>query len=52
MGNLTTQQIAELLIGIARAQQEQERAGKPLPEMLLRLGYCNEEDPQRAFAEK
>jgi len=36
---------------LARAVQEQERSGRPLPEMLIRLGYCNEGDLQRAFAE-
>ena len=36
---------------LARAQQEQERSGRPLPEMLVRLGYCAETDIQRAFAE-
>ena len=36
---------------LARAIQEQERSGRPLPEMLLRLGYCSEVDLQRAFAE-
>jgi len=36
---------------LARAQQEQERSGRPLPEMLVRLGYCVETDIQRAFAE-
>ena len=36
---------------MARALQEQERSGRPLPEMLLKLGYCNEADIQRAFAE-
>ncbi len=34
-----------------RALQEQERSGRPLPEMLIRLGYCSEEDIRRAFAE-
>jgi len=36
---------------LSRAQQEQERSGRPLPEMLIRLGYCTESDIQRAFAE-
>ncbi|MCC2671956.1 MAG: putative ral secretion pathway protein (Type traffic warden ATPase) [Armatimonadetes bacterium] len=36
---------------LARAQQEQDRSGRPLPEMLVRLGYCAETDIQRAFAE-
>jgi type II secretion system protein E len=36
---------------LSRAQQEQERSGRPLPEMLIRLGYCTETDIQRAFAE-
>ncbi|HTE18849.1 MAG TPA: glycosyl transferase, partial [Armatimonadota bacterium] len=36
---------------LARAIQEQERSGRPLPEMLLRLGYCTDADIQRAFAE-
>ncbi|MFN3650682.1 MAG: GspE/PulE family protein [Armatimonadota bacterium] len=36
---------------LTRAQQEQERSGRPLPEMLLRLGYCSEDDIRRAFAE-
>jgi hypothetical protein len=36
---------------MARAQQETERSGRPLPEMLVRLGYCAETDIQRAFAE-
>jgi type II secretion system protein E len=36
---------------LARAQQEQDRSGRPLPEMLVRLGYCTEEEIQRAFAE-
>ena len=36
---------------LSRAQQEQERSGRPLTEMLLRLGYCAESDLQRAFAE-
>jgi type IV pilus assembly protein PilB len=36
---------------LTRAIQEQERSGRPLPEMLQRLGYCNEQDIQRAFAE-
>jgi len=34
-----------------RAIQEQERSGRPLPEMLVRLGYCNDGDIRRAFAE-
>src|SRR5436305_3828117 len=36
---------------LARAVQEQERSGRPLPEMLLRLGYCSDDDIRRAFAE-
>ena len=36
---------------LTRALQEQERSGRPLPELLLRLGYCSEGDLQRAFAE-
>src|SRR5687768_16689495 len=36
---------------LARAEQERERSGRPLPEMLLRLGYCSEADIRRAFAE-
>lgn len=36
---------------LSRAQQEQERSGRPLPEMLVRLGYCTDSDIQRAFAE-
>jgi type II secretion system protein E len=36
---------------LQRAQEQQERSGRPLPEMLLRLGYCSEADIQRAFAE-
>lgn len=36
---------------LSRAVQEQERSGRPLPEMLLRLGYVAEADIQRAFAE-
>src|SRR5579872_4347795 len=36
---------------LQRAQLEQDRSGRPLPEMLLRLGYCSEADLQRAFAE-
>jgi type II secretion system protein E len=36
---------------LSRAVQEQERSGRPLPEMLLRLGYCTEADLHRAFAE-
>jgi type IV pilus assembly protein PilB len=36
---------------LARAVQEQERSGRPLSEMLVRLGYCNEDDIRRAFAE-
>jgi type II secretion system protein E len=36
---------------LARAQQEQERSGRPLPEMLQRLGYCTDEDIRHAFAE-
>ena len=51
--------IAELLVRsgkltqerLARAPQEQERSGQPLPEMLIRLGYCNDGDIRRAFAE-
>ena len=43
-GKLTTERLA-------RAEQEQERSGRPLPEMLLRLGYCSEADIRRAFAE-
>jgi type II secretion system protein E len=36
---------------LARAVQETERSGRPLTEMLVRLGYCSEEDIARAFAE-
>src|SRR3569832_1676326 len=36
---------------LARAVQATERSGRPLPEMLVRLGYCSEEDSSRAFAE-
>jgi type II secretion system protein E len=36
---------------LSRARQEQERSGRPLPEMLLRLGYCTEPEVQRAVAE-
>ncbi len=36
---------------LQRALQEQERSGRPLPEMLVRLGYCSEDDIRRAFAE-
>src|SRR5438874_933441 len=36
---------------MARAIQEHERSGRPLPEMLLRLGYCTDDDIRRAFAE-
>ena len=36
---------------LARAEQEQERSGRPLPEMLIRLGYCSDSDIRRAFAE-
>src|SRR5688572_25331276 len=36
---------------LARAVQEHERSGRPLPEMLVRLGYCSEDDIRRAFAE-
>ncbi len=36
---------------LARAEQEQERSGRPLAEMLLRLGYCTEPDIRRAMAE-
>jgi type II secretion system protein E len=51
--------IAEILVRsgkltperMARALQEQERSGRPLPEMLVRLGYCNDADVHRAFAE-
>lgn len=35
---------------LARAVQEQERSGRRLPEMLVRLGYCSEEDLHHAFA--
>ncbi|HEU4754695.1 MAG TPA: ATPase, T2SS/T4P/T4SS family, partial [Armatimonadota bacterium] len=36
---------------LSRALEQQERSGRPLPEMLIRLGYCSEADIQRAFAE-
>jgi type II secretion system protein E len=54
-----TEGLAEVLVRsgrlsaerLARAEQEQERSGKPLPEMLIRLGYCSDSDIRRAFAE-
>jgi type II secretion system protein E len=36
---------------LTRALEQQERSGKPLAEMLIRLGYCSEAEVQRAFAE-
>jgi len=36
---------------LQRAVQEQERSGRPLAELLVRLGFCSEADVRRATAE-
>ncbi|MBI3912152.1 MAG: Flp pilus assembly complex ATPase component TadA [Armatimonadetes bacterium] len=36
---------------LARAEQEQERSRRPLPELLVRLGFCAEADVRQAMAQ-
>lgn len=43
-GKVTSEQLQ-------RAQLEQNRSGRPLAEMLVKLGYCAENDIHRAFAQ-